>query len=184
MITLVHYQLQTSGVELEINLASNLPRVLADPEQIKQVLLNLLHNAMQAMPNGGCLRIETGERQHQENPGTFISITDLGEGIPADQLDRIFEPFFTTRPVGVGTGLGLSVSYGIITAHHGTIDVELQAGMGSRFTVWLPMGEAQAGSVIAEHEFHPESLPGEDVILDEQVKQANSQPDFAGGGYA
>ena len=104
---------------------------------MKQVFLNLITNAAQAMPQGGKLSLRTARVGDE----VAISVSDTGEGIPPEIRDRIFEPFFTTKPVGQGTGLGLSVSLGIVQEHGGRISVESQVGQGSTFTVWLPVEE-------------------------------------------
>ena len=138
VLPLVHHQMQTAGVEIEYTPAESLPGVSVNPNQIKQVILNLLQNALQAMPNGGTMTVKTGRENRSDGQGVYIKVCDMGEGIPPENYERIFEPFFTTRPVGQGTGLGLSVSYGIITSHGGLIDVDSVLGRGSCFTVWLP----------------------------------------------
>jgi len=102
------------------------------------VLLNLGHNAIQAMPQGGSMLVKTGQLQRDGRKWAFASVRDNGVGITPENLERIFEPFFTTRASGSGTGLGLSVSYGIVTEHAGLIEVESQPGKGSCFTVLLP----------------------------------------------
>ncbi len=107
---------------------------MVDPQQLQQVLINLIQNAVQAMPDGGTLSV----RLASDGDRTLITIQDTGCGIPAEHLPRIFEPFFTTKPEGQGTGMGLSVSYGIIARHHGQINVESQVGAGSTFTLRLP----------------------------------------------
>lgn len=117
-----------------------------DPGQIQQVLTNLIDNAIQAMPQGGPVTVETGRcraappDQEQEETGDYLylAVVDRGEGIAAADRDHIFEPFFTTKRVGEGTGLGLSVSFGIVQDHGGWIAVHSQPGQGSRFTVYLP----------------------------------------------
>lgn len=139
VIALVHHLLHTSGIELKTAMQENLPWIQVDRDQIKQVLLNLVHNAIHAMPRGGILTMQTDLRTHEEDPGIIIRVGDNGLGISPEYLERLFEPFFTTRPHGKGTGLGLSVSYGIITDHGGFIDVESTPGAGSTFTVWLPI---------------------------------------------
>jgi two-component system NtrC family sensor kinase len=108
--------------------------VTFDSTQIEQVLVNLFQNAIQAMPNGGKLHI----RLNREEKGISLQVQDEGVGIPEENLPRIFDPFFTTKPEGVGTGLGLSVSYGIVTKHRGRIDVKSKLGNGSTFTIKLP----------------------------------------------
>jgi two-component system NtrC family sensor kinase len=106
-----------------------------DAAQIEQVFVNLVQNAVQAMPDGGILRINLSQAQE----AVAIAVHDTGIGIPPNNLNRIFDPFFTTKPPGEGTGLGLSVSYGIVARHGGRIDVESTAGNGTTFTVLLPV---------------------------------------------
>ncbi len=128
------HDLKSRGVECETVLAEDLPYVTADARQIQQVLLNLLTNASQAMSatGGGALRIETRQIGHR----VLLEITDSGPGIPAEVRAHIFEPFFTTKDDG--TGLGLSVSYGIISAHGGTITIPKSTASGTTFRVSLP----------------------------------------------
>jgi signal transduction histidine kinase len=106
-----------------------------DAAQIEQVLMNLVQNAIQAMPDGGDLRINLS----RAGEAIAIAVQDTGIGIPAKNLSRIFDPFFTTKPPGEGTGLGLSVSYGIVARHGGQIDVDSLEGKGTTFTVLLPV---------------------------------------------
>ncbi|MEO8670477.1 MAG: two-component regulator propeller domain-containing protein [Tahibacter sp.] len=112
-----------------------LPLVECLPSQLNQVFLNLLVNAAQAIPDRGRITVRTGV----DPSGVWIQVADTGEGIAAADLGRVFEPFFTTKPVGSGTGLGLSVSYGIVRTHGGTIDVASERGAGTQFTVHLPI---------------------------------------------
>jgi two-component system NtrC family sensor kinase len=137
VLTLVQHLIRTNGVELRVQLREELPWIPVDPNQIKQVLLNLVHNALQAMPRGGVLTVTTEPAERDGIQWLTVAVEDTGAGILPEDLERIFEPFFTTRPVGSGTGLGLSVSYGIITEHGGFIEVESVPDDGSRFTVWL-----------------------------------------------
>jgi signal transduction histidine kinase len=102
------------------------------------VLLNLVHNALQAMPDGGKMEISTFSAVRDGRDGAVVSVGDTGIGISQLNQSRIFEPFFTTKGDQGGTGLGLSVTYGIVTDHGGQIDVESQPGKGSLFKVWLP----------------------------------------------
>jgi signal transduction histidine kinase len=139
VVTLTKHLLLTSGVELRLKLASELPWVLIDRNQIKQVVINLVNNALYAMPQGGLLSIETGQRQRHGKSFLCVMVRDNGVGISAENLERIFEPFYTTRGDHGGTGLGLSVTYGIVTEHDGSIEVESQVNLGSTFTVLLPM---------------------------------------------
>src|SRR5262249_9368017 len=118
--------------------------------EIEQVLSNLLLNALQAMPEGGDVRVRVGhatrlDRGGDARPYATVSIVDHGAGIGPDDLPKIFDPFFTTKGVGEGTGLGLSVSFGIVQDHGGFIDVDSTLGRGTTFTVLLP-GAALARS--------------------------------------
>ena len=118
-----------------------LPLVRCLPSQLNQVFMNLLVNAAQAISRDGVITIRTGI----ENDWARIEIADNGAGIAPQNLRRIFDPFFTTKPVGLGTGLGLSVSYNIIRKHGGEITVESRPGVGTIFTIRLPMGENAPG---------------------------------------
>lgn len=138
VLALTKHFIHTSGVQLDASFHKDLPWVLLDSNQIKQVFLNLVHNAVQAMPTGGSLRIRSEIRSRDGRDWAVVGIQDSGIGISAKDMDRIFEPFYTTRGTLGGTGLGLSVTYGIVTDHGGTIEVESQPGEGSTFTVWLP----------------------------------------------
>ncbi|MDO8990106.1 MAG: ATP-binding protein [Sideroxyarcus sp.] len=113
----------------------DIPKVYCMASQINQVLLNLLVNAAQAIPEKGEITVRTG----QIGDEVSIAISDTGSGIPAETLPRIFEPFFTTKPVGKGTGLGLAISFDIVHKHKGRIEVESSVGKGTAFTVWLPI---------------------------------------------
>ncbi len=116
-------------------------RVRATDAHVEQVISNLLLNAMQSMPRGGTIRVRTGvETRTRDTSRTFgtITVEDEGTGIAEADLPRIFDPFFTTKDVGEGTGLGLSVSYGIVQDHGGSIEVASQPGRGSSFVVLLP----------------------------------------------
>lgn len=138
VLALVNHLVRTNGVQMNVELEEHLPEIRLDPNQIKQVVLNLVHNALQSMPLGGELTVKTCESQRDGRRWLNVLVQDTGEGITSENLDRIFEPFFTTREPGSGTGLGLSVSYGIVTDHGGYIEVESQNDQGSCFTVWLP----------------------------------------------
>ncbi len=125
---------EKQGIHLIRRLAADLPSVEADPIQIRQVLVNLTVNAIQAIAVEGTVTVET----LAEAPNVVLTVTDTGNGMSRETLSKIFSPFFTTKDVGQGTGLGLSVVHGIITSHGGTIDAESREGAGSRFVVRLP----------------------------------------------
>jgi signal transduction histidine kinase len=113
------------------------PLIYADADQLQQVFLNLLLNARDAMPSGGELEVST--RYDSNANEIVVDVADNGSGIAAENRAHIFDPFFTTKPAGKGTGLGLAVCYGIVTAHHGRIDVERNDGQGTRVRVTLPV---------------------------------------------
>jgi signal transduction histidine kinase len=110
------------------------PSVYADNDQICQVLINLIMNAIQAMPEGGRLRVGLAPDKDMGK----LTVSDTGLGIPAAAVSKIFDPFFTTKEFGKGTGLGLTVVKGIIEEHHGSITVESEEGKGTTFTILLP----------------------------------------------
>ncbi len=140
------HELQKQKVEVVKDLKENLPRVMGDPDQLQQVFLNLILNAIQSMPEGGIIRLsaspkriskaglEDDQRQYME-----ICVEDTGVGIEREVIQNIFNPFFTTKYTG--TGLGLMVTRGIIQDHEGWIDVQSQVGKGSAFKVYLPACE-------------------------------------------
>jgi signal transduction histidine kinase len=139
VIALTRHLIQTNSVNLILNLNEDLPWVSIDHNQMKQVLLNLIHNALQAMPKGGELQVTTSKVTRDERDWVVMAVKDSGIGIqPADQ-ERVFEPFFTTKGDRGGTGLGLSVTYGIVTDHGGTIEISSEPNKGSTFAVCLPI---------------------------------------------
>lgn len=118
-------------VDVRLDLADNLPLIMADPQHLKQVVVNLVVNAIHAMPGGGTLTIQT----QSFDPDVYLSVSDTGQGMEPEVLRQIFTPFFTTKDVDQGTGLGLAVVHGIITAHGGVIDVRSAPGEGSCFEI-------------------------------------------------
>ena len=143
-------------IEVQIDLAPDLPTVNADPAQIDQILMNLAVNARDAMPNGGRLRIETKavvldedycstHIEASKGPHALLTVSDTGTGIDRATSDRIFEPFYTTKKPGQGTGLGLAMVYGIVKSHGGHITVHSELGAGTAFRIYIP-----AHQVVAE----------------------------------
>jgi len=124
-----------NNIEIVLEMDENLPSVTGDPAQLNQVLINLVVNAIHAMPEGGILTIKTTVKQDSIS----MLVQDTGQGISEDIKDKIFLPFFTTKEVDQGTGLGLSVVYGIVNEHGGTVHVDSQVGSGSIFEVELPI---------------------------------------------
>ncbi len=137
LVALEDSDAQRSHVQIRVIAAADLPALKADPNHLTQVLLNLMLNGLQAMPEGGTLTLEA----KTSNSNFLIAVTDTGTGIAPENLSRIFEPYFTTKPQG--SGLGLAISRRIIEAHGGTITVSNQAGGGCRFEVSLPLNGAK-----------------------------------------
>ena len=136
-LKLVRNQLSLSGIHVETDLPQDLPEIHGDRKSLQQVFLNLFINAIQAMLDGGSLTLRAYATQ--DGQWLKVEVKDTGIGIDPGDLPRIFDPFYTTKQVGRGTGLGLSVTYGIVEKHGGHIEVESQKGQGSTFTVVLPV---------------------------------------------
>jgi signal transduction histidine kinase len=132
---LTEYQLREGHVDVQFDLDPGQPYVTADQFQMDQLFLNLVLNALQAMPDGGRLTLRTV----QQDGRVLAEVHDTGVGVPDALRERIFDPFFTTREVGEGTGLGLTVSDSIATAHGGALEVESTPGRGSVFRVSFPI---------------------------------------------
>lgn len=147
-VTFVEHQLHLNQIELQVSLASDLPRIQGNTGQLQQVFTNLIINAMHASPPNSAIAVTS---RYSRAIGEFggaveVLVVDRGCGIKEEHLKRIFEPFFTTKDIGKGTGLGLSVSYGIIKDHGGEITVTSAPGEGSVFTVVLPVQKLEANS--------------------------------------
>jgi two-component system cell cycle sensor histidine kinase/response regulator CckA len=141
-------QLASGKIKTRLIRASDLPWVAGDVDRLQQVLINLVLNAVQAMPDGGSLELETSV-VHRNRPGlddarpqdfVCVRITDTGAGIPAEIREKIFDPFYTTKSGQGGTGLGLAVVSGIVKEHDGWIEVTDGAGAGTSFRVYVPIG--------------------------------------------
>jgi two-component system, NtrC family, sensor kinase len=135
VVRLVNFKLGRKNITLESVLEENLPPVMADRQLIQEVIMNLLINAVDAVPENGFIRISTTTNKNDVQ----LSVHDQGHGIPIHVQDQIFDPFFTTKDTGEGTGLGLSISMGIIQAHGGTLSVTSPPGEGTTFTIALPI---------------------------------------------
>lgn len=136
-LTLLQPELENRGLAVNANLATNLPQAPIDAGQLKQVLVNLIKNAMHAMTRGGELTLATGVT----GDGVWMSVADTGGGIPQEKINQIFQPFFTTKKHG--SGLGLMIVQRIVREHGGRIEVESNVGTGTLFRVWLPLHERQ-----------------------------------------
>lgn len=161
-------------VEVQVKLSNNLHNIIADVGQMEQVLMNLINNAIDAMPKGGYLEITTESATLDSNyvkakgygaPGEYVLLTvsDTGHGMETDILDRIFEPFFTTKAAGKGTGLGMSIVYGIIKQHDGFIDVCSEPRQGTTFKIFLPM--VIGNGAVSNEEDHHVIIGGSETIL-------------------
>jgi two-component system NtrC family sensor kinase len=137
-LKLVRNQVMLSGIQVERNIPTQEPLISGDRKSLQQVFLNLFINAIQAMPDGGSLHIKV---HTQDSQWLKIDVGDTGSGIEPEHLPHIFDPFYTTKEVGRGTGLGLSVTYGIIEKHGGHIEAHSQKGEGTTFTIILPIAE-------------------------------------------
>ncbi len=135
------------GIEVVPELAASLPEIAADHAQLKQVLVNLVVNAIQAMSDGGTLTVSTREG----DSSVTLVVQDTGSGMDETTVEKIFLPFFTTKDVNEGTGLGLAVVHGIVTAHGGTIDVTSQQGRGTRFEICLPTTAPEESQEVDHH---------------------------------
>ncbi|HEX8735477.1 MAG TPA: ATP-binding protein, partial [Pyrinomonadaceae bacterium] len=132
---LIAHQKRGDNIEIKLELAENLPTVNADEGQMQQAVIALSTNAIDAMPGGGTLTL----RASSQNGRVVIEIQDTGHGIAPEDLPKVFEPFFTTKEIGKGTGLGLAVCYGIVTEHGGRLAVRSNVGVGTTFTIYLPI---------------------------------------------
>ena len=135
-VAMLRHQANLSQVQVDIDLANDLPTLNANPSALQQAFTNLFLNACQAMPAGGLLTIRT--RIANGPDWVAVDFTDTGCGIPPENLSKVFDPFFTTRPVGQGVGLGLTITYSIVHQHGGRIHVHSTVGVGSTFSVLLP----------------------------------------------
>jgi PAS domain S-box-containing protein len=146
VLSLFEHQIIDHRITVRLDCSEGLPEIMADPDQIQQVLFNIILNAIQAMSQGGNLNVcveQTIPRRRREDPikdqYIKILISDTGIGIPPEHLPKLFDPYFTTKEVGKGTGLGLAVSYGIVRDHGGWIAVNSRVGEGAAFSIYLPL---------------------------------------------
>jgi two-component system NtrC family sensor kinase len=137
---LVTHQQRGDNIQIVIEAAEDLPNVSADEGQLQQAVVALATNAIDAMPDGGTLRLRALKR----GPRVLVEVSDTGIGIPPENLTKIFDPFFTTKDVGRGTGLGLAVCYGILSEHGGRLEVRSSVGTGTTFTITLPAADMSA----------------------------------------
>jgi signal transduction histidine kinase len=142
-LSFIDDQIHHKNIHVKKLYASGLPKIIMDNNQIKQVFINLFMNAIEAMQEGGILGIRTEQKKDESDQAYVrVVVSDTGEGIPEDRIRRIFDPFFTTKNAEGNTGLGLSITKGIIDKHHGTIEIESEPGRGTRVMIGLPAGLA------------------------------------------
>jgi len=144
-LDITSYTVRTSNIEVTVDLAEDIPLILADADQLHQVLLNLVVNAQQVLQDRpGRRRIRVASRFDRDAGAIRIAVADNGPGIPEHLRTRVFEPYFTTKPTGMGTGVGLAVSHGIVDAHGGTLTLDCPEMGGAVFTITLPACPADA----------------------------------------
>ena len=132
---LLQRRAKVRNIEIALTAEENLPQVLIDPVELEQVLVNLINNSIDALPKGGYIRVKA----RQEEDQVHLEVQDNGVGIAREELERIFEPFYTTKPTGEGTGLGLSVCYGIVHSWGGQIKADSEPGKGTTMRILLPL---------------------------------------------
>jgi signal transduction histidine kinase len=147
VLSLMEHQLQGAHIKVRRELAERLPEVQGNENRMQQVFFNLLLNARDAMPRGGWLTLVT----RAEDEAVVVEVRDTGDGIKREHIKRIYDPFFTTKGIGRGTGLGLSVSYGIVQEHGGAIAVDSIPGQGTTFRVTLPVHHAERATEARRH---------------------------------
>jgi two-component system NtrC family sensor kinase len=140
-LTFIEHQIHHKNISVKTKYAPGLPKIIMDSSQIKQVFTNLFMNAIESMQDSGILGVRIDSlKKDGDRTYVRISVSDTGSGIPQENINRIFDPFFTTKNADGNTGLGLSITKGIIDKHHGTIEVESEPGRGTRIIVGLPAG--------------------------------------------
>jgi two-component system, NtrC family, sensor kinase len=152
ILLLTGHQLNMAEVKTELRLPDPPFTAWGDYALIQQCLMNLIFNAMESMDHGGVMTISGGRLQTESN--IWLEIADTGQGIAADELPRIFDPFYSTKSDGKGVGLGLSMVYGIIREHKGTIEVKSDPGQGTVFKVTLPDAPVKTARMGGAHESH------------------------------
>jgi signal transduction histidine kinase len=169
-LTLIEHQLAKANIEVKFALNERLPRIKGNPGKLQQVFLNLFLNARDAMESGGVLDV----RSHAGDGLVRVTVADSGSGIAPENLARVFDPFFTTKAVRRGTGLGLSVTYGIVKEHNGEIEVESELGAGTRFVVTFPEMTAVPDAAPARPKIEAPVLPQRAVAAFSKIAVSSS----------
>lgn len=174
-VELLAYPLRVDGVEVNFELAEELPVLHGDPHQLHQVIVNLVSNAHQAMrENAVSRRLQLTTGVGADRKTVWVEVRDSGPGISSELQARIFDPFFTTKPPGVGTGLGLSLCHGIVESHGGRISVESAVGQGAAFRVELPLEVREEAAIL------PPELGISPVIRGKRILVVDDEPGIAG----
>ncbi|CRI63292.1 Histidine kinase (fragment) [Thiocapsa sp. KS1] len=165
-LDVVDYSLRSTGIELALALDPRLPPIPADAGQLGQVFLNLFTNALHALGEvPGPRRLDVASRWDEPAQRVVIEVADTGSGIPPEIRPRIFEPFFTTKAMGEGTGVGLSVSLGLVQSHGGTLELLAPDGRGARFRITLPVTSALGSAPLQAAEHPPVEDSGLRVLI-------------------
>jgi two-component system NtrC family sensor kinase len=173
------YPIRTSGIDVDLALADDLPMIHADADQLHQVLLNLVVNAQQSLqqqPQPRRLRITSALDAGGDT--LCVSVADNGPGIPAHLRARVFDPYFTTKPIGVGIGVGLAVSLGIVEAHGGRLSVDCPVGSGAVFTIALPVRNAETRAAVAALPLSPSPVRCQILVVDDEADIRESLADI------
>ena len=165
------YPVRTSSIEVKLDLAKDIPLIHADADQLHQVLLNLIINAQQSLQDHpGPRHIRVTSRFDTRVQLVRVTVADNGPGIPAHLRARIFEPYFTTKPTGIGLGVGLAVSLGIVEAHEGTLTVVCPAQGGAEFSITLPLGAVDATAVESSFPSKPDPSRRTILVIDDEAE--------------
>lgn len=176
------YSLRTSGVEVALDLAEDAPQMLADADQLHQVLMNLIVNAQQALQDRPLpRRLLVTSRYDAANDTVCLAVRDNGPGIPRELRARVFEPYFTTKPTGVGTGVGLSVSLAIVESHGGTLTADCPEEGGTVFTVVLPAGTVDTAGERAQGAVRLGAARRSILIVDDEADVRDTLTDILRG---
>jgi len=176
------YAVRTSSIEVALDLAKDIPLILADADQLHQVLLNLIINAQQSLQDQPAPRRIRVTSRFDKGAGVLrVSVADNGPGIPAHLRARVFEPYFTTKPIGVGLGVGLAVSLGIVEAHGGTLTVDCPIEGGAVFTIVLPVGDVDAAGAEAGPSLKASASRRSILIVDDEAEIRETLAEILGG---
>jgi two-component system NtrC family sensor kinase len=178
------YTVRTSGIEVALDLAKGIPPILADADQLHQVLLNLIVNAQQLLQDRpGPRRIRVASRYDPDTRVIHIAVADNGPGIPEHLRARVFEPYFTTKPTGQGTGMGLAVSHGIVEAHGGTLRLDCPEMGGAVFTITLPVFPLDASRVDPGPSREASANPRKILIVDDEAEIRETLAEILAGAH-